>query len=239
MAEPVDFLIDILCRGGSASDCQSFVSGYPDPASQLVFFLFFPLVFLLIAIHILTGGISERTKDLKIQTLLSVAMFLFIVFQGWYHFFLNISKFWFIAVIILGGFWVLFNKMGPASGGGGGGGTRTLSGISNFAKGKVRRKLEGKEKGKKSQIEQTMENLEALLNTIEKETKNPTPGTNRADMLREYDNRKRTLCTLIDQYGDYGKADIGGIQYNVLKQEDQYFDKLKKLDARLKKISKS
>ena len=238
MASPIDFLVDMLCQQGTASSCQSFISSYPDPASQIVFFLFFPVVFLIIFVYILGSGIAGSVNNPKLSVLISVAIFAFIVFQGWYHIFLNISKFWFFAVIILGGFYVVVNRMGPASGGGGGNTTRHLAGLVDFAKGGVKRKLAGKEKAKKTQIEQTMKNLESLVHTMEGELRNPSPGTNMADMFREYENIKRTLLTYIDEYDEMGKTNVGGIEWNILKKAERYQEELKKLDEKVEKIAK-
>ena len=91
MVELIDLLVDVLCQQGTASECHSFINSYPDPVQQMVFFLFFPMVFLIIFVHILGSSISQRAGSTKFTLLISTAMFLFIIFQGWYYIFLNIS----------------------------------------------------------------------------------------------------------------------------------------------------
>lgn len=118
MVDIVDTLIQILCQQGTQSDCTQFLSSYPDIAQQLVFFVLFPAIFLIIFVNIIAKGVTAATY----KTLLAIGIFIFIIYQGWYHFFLNISKFWFIGLIVLGGIYVLIRKMGAASGNGGGGG---------------------------------------------------------------------------------------------------------------------
>lgn len=118
MVDIVDTLIEILCQQGTQSECTQFLSSYPDVTQQLVFFILFPVIFLLIFVNLIAGGVTSAGY----KTLVAIGIFIFIIFQGWYHYFLNISKFWFIGLIILGGIYVVTHKMGAASGGGEGGG---------------------------------------------------------------------------------------------------------------------
>ena len=115
MADLVDILIDILCQQGTQSKCQQFIASYPDITQQLVWLVFFPTVFMLIFVYILASGVTRQLGEgghKKFQTLLAIALCIFVVFQGWYHYTLTLSRFWFIAVIVVSGFFVLIHKMG-------------------------------------------------------------------------------------------------------------------------------
>lgn len=137
----IDSLIEIFCQQGTQSQCSQFLSAYPDITQQLVWLVFFPTVFLLIFINVIASGVT--TTSAKYKTLVAIAIYIFIIFQGWYHYFLNVSKFWFIAIIVLGGIFVLIKKMGPASGGGGGGGERHLKASGSTGKNWLKEALIG------------------------------------------------------------------------------------------------
>ena len=118
MVDIVDTLITLLCQQGTQSNCQNFIAQYPDVVQQVLWMVFFPGIFLLIFIMLLARGVAGDNSR-KVGSLLAIGLFLFIIFQGWYHYFLNISKFWFVSVIVLGGLYVFTHRMGPAHGNGG------------------------------------------------------------------------------------------------------------------------
>ncbi len=120
MAGVLEFLMEILCQQGTVGQCQEFVSGYADPVQQVLFFLLFPSLFLLIFITEVTVTIRAIPK--KYGFVMSVAIFVYIIVQGWFHYFLLFGKFWFFTIVILGGLWVMISKMGVVGGAGGGGG---------------------------------------------------------------------------------------------------------------------
>jgi hypothetical protein len=169
MADIVDLLVGLLCMQNTQSRCQQFLAGYNDVV-QLVWLVFFPTVFLLIFIYLLAEGIVkgvEGNSKKKLQTLLSVAIYLFIIFQGWYHIFLSLSRFWFIAVIVLSGFFVFINKMGGA-GRSGSGGKGLASGLKKELGGKLFRKyVSGQKKDMLHHIDVELDNLENIKKDIE------------------------------------------------------------------------
>ena len=113
--------MQLLCQQDTLSKCEEFVSSYADPLQQVLFFLLFPAIFIIIFIEQLSSMVTSATRY---STLFGVAVFIFIVIQGWFHYFLLFGKYWFMSVIIIGGFFVMLRKMGATanSGGGGGGG---------------------------------------------------------------------------------------------------------------------
>lgn len=118
MVDIVDTLINFLCQQNTASQCSQFISEYPDITQQIVWLVFFPAIFLIIFIMLIADGVVKNSEHKKYKGLLSVAIFVFIIFQGWFHYVLNISKIWFIGLIVLGGLYVFTHRMGAAGGGG-------------------------------------------------------------------------------------------------------------------------
>ena len=114
MVEVLELAMQLLCQQDTLSKCEEFISGYADPLQQVLFFLFFPAIFIIIFIEQLS---SIVTSAKRYSTLFGVAVFIFIVIQGWFHYFLLFGKYWFMSVIIIGGFFVMLRKMGPGGGG--------------------------------------------------------------------------------------------------------------------------
>ena len=121
MADIIDTLMGILCQQNTVSQCQQFVSEYPDPIMQTIYFFFFPTVFVMMFIYLLSGKISDTIDESKkFRAIIGISIFAFIVLQGWYHYLLILSRMWFFSVIILGGLWAFLNMGLKRTGGGGG-----------------------------------------------------------------------------------------------------------------------
>lgn len=127
MVNILDILVNILCRPENAYNCQRFIQSYPNIFEQLIYFLFFPMVFIILFVYFLSDAVSENHKGLRI--LVGVGVFIFIILQGWYHIFLYVSKFWFFSIIILGGLFVFIHKMGVRGGAEERGQTATKTGL--------------------------------------------------------------------------------------------------------------
>jgi len=97
---------------------QNLVSEYASqgPLSQMFYLFVFPTIFLVVFVYILTSRWMGEHRGLKI--LISVAVYAFIILQGYYSFFVMFSKYWLFGLLILGGLWMVFR---PGRGGGGGG----------------------------------------------------------------------------------------------------------------------
>ncbi len=234
MAEALEFLINILCQQNTASYCQSFINSYPDPVQQIVFFVFFPFVFLILFVRVLSNGISSSStlNDARMNFLISIALFLFIIFQGWYHIFLNISKFWFIAVILLGGFWAFIHRMGPASGSGGGGGSvsRGRSAVGDFISRKMRNVITEEEEDLRKKIEDRFRRLEGLLSEIEK---SPRGSEGRRGAIMDYTAISTELERILKEYGEKGKIGM----FDVQKLAKGYWDRYSKLTERFERTT--
>lgn len=207
MAEIVDTLINILCQQGTSSKCSQFVFTYPDVTQQIVWLVFFPSVFLLLFIIFIANGVAKEPA-VKYKTLVAIAIYVFIVFQGWYHYFLTLSKYWFIGVIILGGIYVVIHKMGAAGRGneGGGGRSRGLSRIKEDITGKLYRKyVSGETKDTVHHIEMELRNLENIKRDIDR----ADPGK---DVTRLREVFTQFLERLETHLGELRKEEaVGGI----------------------------
>ncbi len=127
MADLMDLLMQFLCQQNTIGECQQFVSSYTDPIQQLVFFLLFPIVFLVIFVTILSQEAVPRLGK-KLGMLFAVAILIFIVVQGYYYIFLTISKLWMYFVVILLGLWIVLKYIIGRKGGGGAPSGRSLGG---------------------------------------------------------------------------------------------------------------
>jgi hypothetical protein len=83
-------------------------------------------VIILLFIYILSskvlggGGLNNG-----LRLLIAIAVYVFMIINGWYPLFLWISDLWFILIILLGGFWYFLSSHG---GGGSGGGMPSIGG---------------------------------------------------------------------------------------------------------------
>ena len=209
MPDVVDTLVDILCQQGTVSNCNQFIGAYGDIPQQLLWLVFFPSVFLIIFVILIANGVAsslDKGVGKKYSALLGIALYLFIIVQGWYHYFLNISKYWFIGIIILGGVLVLTKKMGAGHSGGGGRGGGGLARSKDSVKGKLYRSLiSGEKKDMVHHIETELKNLENIKRAIE----NPKSG---GDITRLRETFTLTLERVENHLNELRKEEaVGGI----------------------------
>jgi len=102
---------------------QNLVNEYSSqgPLYQLFYLFFFPMVFIIIFIYLLSNAVMKEHKGLRL--LISVGILAFIILQGYYSWFVTISKFWFFGLIFLGFFYFIIARRG-----GGGAKSMTLGG---------------------------------------------------------------------------------------------------------------
>ena len=164
-----EFLMEILCQQNTVAQCQQFVAEYQDPVMQTIYFFFFPTVFVILFIHVLSSKVADNIGA-KFRILIAVAIFVFIVVQGWYHFLLILSRMWFISIIVLGGLWAFLN-MGLKSGGGGGGSQKSVLGkamgsVMDYAKKRTASSIRQDEKSINGRIEREKNMVEGLERKI-------------------------------------------------------------------------
>ncbi len=106
MADVLQLLIDIFKISPQMVNEYSTVS----PLEQIFYLFFFPTLFIIVFIYILTSRWMGEHKGLQI--LIAVAVYAFIIFQGLYNSFVFLSKYWLIGLIILGFIWLVFRPRG-------------------------------------------------------------------------------------------------------------------------------
>ena len=141
MANAPDFIIELLKINCGAVQC----SGYATEIEALFYIVFFPTVFLILFIYILTnfifrgGGFSRG-----LRLLIAVAAYAFVVFQGMYNIFVSLSSAWWILTILLVGLFAFIRHLIKGGDGGGQGhmpgigGKRSGLNILDRARGKAR-----------------------------------------------------------------------------------------------------
>lgn len=119
-------LVEILCpTHASASACNTFINTQShqvvQPLGPLIYFLFFPVVFLILLIYIGTGvvlrGNVVTVRGLRL--LLAIAVLVAIVIQGSYPIMLWLSDLWFLVLpFIFIIYFIVRHRGGPGRGGG-------------------------------------------------------------------------------------------------------------------------
>jgi len=115
MVEILETLAQILCpTPDSLSSCTQFINefAYQGPAYQLLYFLFFPTIFIIVFIFVITRTIPIiNLGDHKgIRLLMSLAIYAFIIINGWYSLALVLARVWFVLIIVLFGMWFFIGK---------------------------------------------------------------------------------------------------------------------------------
>lgn len=169
------------------------------PLEQLFYLLFFPMVFVIVFIYILTSRWMYEHKGLRI--LIAVAAMAFIVLQGFYNYFVIFSQWWFVGLLVLGVFWFLFGRRPPAGGGAAQGFTSNKKGggIVNYLESLTGMELNPAQAARlkqelKRQIRYFQEEVKALEDQLKQ-----AKGPEEKNMLQsELANKKAVLAKLTE-----------------------------------------
>ncbi len=165
-ADALEMIMSVMCQQNTLAQCESFVQAYPDITQQVLWFLFFPTIFIILFIYKLSDKVAENINQ-KFKVLIGVAIFVFIVVQGWYHFFLILSKFWFVSIIILGGFWAFMNMgVGRQNSSSTAVGDKTLKSVSDYVKKRAVGAIRGDADAIYKRIEREMDKVEDMEKRI-------------------------------------------------------------------------
>jgi molybdopterin converting factor small subunit len=235
----LDIIINTLKINCSVVQC----TGYASDIEALFYLFFFPTVFIILFIYIVIGVVLDKAggKEGGLRLLVSVALYAFIVFQGYYNLFVSLSRLWWVLLATLVGLWIFIRTLIKGRGGDKGGSpfpaVRGSGGVFDYAGKKVRGKLEGTAKKKITQIEQELSNLRSEVNTIEGQFENPSQGTDIGNLIDKYKAHKKFVLETLEEYSNLGKASMGGINWDIEKKDEEYMKELKELDDRVEKIS--
>jgi hypothetical protein len=125
----LDIIIDVLKINCSVVQC----SGYASDIEALFYLLFFPSVFIILFVYIVTGAIINKIggKAGGLRILISVALYAFIIFEGYYNLFVSLSRLWWLLLATLAGLWLFIRQIIH----GGGGGAEGGKGFPGFSRG--------------------------------------------------------------------------------------------------------
>ncbi|MFH1237703.1 MAG: hypothetical protein V1648_04870 [Candidatus Aenigmatarchaeota archaeon] len=127
------------------------------PLYQLFYLLFFPTVFIVIFVWILSHAVIGEQKALRI--LLSIGVYAFIILQGLYNWFVMLSKFWLFGLMFLGFIYFIAYR-GGRGGGGVHGKTIGGGGVMDKLSSRLTMKITGQEKQLYDRIEADLRKLE-------------------------------------------------------------------------------
>jgi hypothetical protein len=227
----LDVVIEFLNINCSVVQC----SGYGSEIEALFYLLFFPTVFIILFVYVVVGAVLNRVQGTEgaLRLLVSVALYAFIIFEGYYNLFVSLSRLWWLLLATLLGVWLFIRQF--IHGGGGfpslGGGGR---GMSGFISDKVKRKITGEEKDLYKEIEDAFKQLEHFYNEI-----NDSTGEAREIASTNFRDQQTRLRSLITDYNKYGKMELsGGVKVNIQHKSREFWKKYDKWSDKYKKIKR-
>ena len=102
-ADLLAMIIEFLRINCSTVNCYT-----GQPLEAVFYLVFFPSVFIILFIYILSNFIVKggKTGPRGLRILIAITIYMFIVIGGWYSIFVMVSKIWWIVIILLFGFWI-------------------------------------------------------------------------------------------------------------------------------------
>ncbi len=182
---------------------------------QIFYLVFFPTLFVLLFIYLLTSrGAIGLHRGFKV--LISIAVYAFIILNGWYSYFIMLSEFWLFMLIILGGVYFFWARGGTKGGqlaqAGGGGQARGRSVFGNISGQLANRLKKGATheiKDQETMIENQLKALEQLLNQYNNVVHDLGPQTvDAGNIVREWGSMFSQVQASIQQYRD--SIQVGG-----------------------------
>ncbi len=165
MASVLELIQQFLCYGNSQC-MQEFNQFAYQPVEGLFYLVFFPIVFIIVFIYMLSNKLFSQHKGLRI--LIAVAFFALIILQGWYYLFMQLGKLWYLGLIILGFFWLLLYGL---RGGIGGGQGRTGTGVGGGITGGLLSRIMNDVKGETRNLEKELEMALGQVKIVEEAAK--------------------------------------------------------------------
>lgn len=114
MADMMSLLVDIL------KISSTHVNEYANQGAinQLFFLFIFPTVFIIVFIYILSYRVMPHHKGLRL--IIAVVVYAFIIISGYYNWFVFLSSYWLLGLVLIGFLYLLLGRGGGGEGGGGG-----------------------------------------------------------------------------------------------------------------------
>ncbi|MEM7815632.1 MAG: hypothetical protein QXN71_00760 [Candidatus Aenigmatarchaeota archaeon] len=228
--EILEPFINLLCpTSEAASSCRDFISSHSNvvpPIGPVLYFLLFPIVFIIIFVYILKSSILPGGNlGNGLQALIGISVFIFIIINGWYPLMLVLSEVWFIVIIFLFGVWYFISKHHKGKGSGGGGGSFPgLGGIGGEITARIYRDVTGQTKRLEKRVDLALKEMEGLEKAIKSDP----------SAWRAYSSRIDYCWSLIKEYKD--AISIGGVPVGGRLKEK--VDRLEKVLDRMESYAK-
>jgi hypothetical protein len=202
MAEFIEVFAEILKITPDLVD--KYAARGPIEASFYLFF--FPMLFLIIFVWII--GRTFITRTLKFGLLISLAVLAFIIFQGWYSYFVMLSEFWLYLLVFLGVIYFITARH-PGGGGGGGGAKQGIFGsLGDQLGGRTWSKISGQEKD----LVRTIESQLRVFNDL-----NPGQSRDVGMIMQQITQNLQSLREMTQ----VGGVRVGGEHDKLLRQFEQ------------------
>ncbi len=165
MATIPEMLQQFLCYGNS--NCmQEFQQYAYKPMEGIFYAVFFPIVFIIIFVYIVSTALSLKSRGIKM--LIAVAVFAFIILQGWYHMFMMLGQMWLFVIVILGFFWVLvYTFKGKKQEAHGRTGVAGAAGAAGSIFARIAKNVSGEERDLEREIEMALNELKVVEKAVE------------------------------------------------------------------------
>lgn len=201
MADLMQILADIL----QITPQQVSEYAAQGPLYQIFYLIFFPTLFIIFLIFIIFRIVSTSKK---IGFLVAVAVYAFIVLQGYYQFFVTMSKYWLFGLLVLGFIYMLLLKFRP---GAEGAKAKSFSGggVINFLEDMTGKKLNPAQVMKLSgRIDRDVKKLVESKKALEENIRHSSKGGDSSFLYQQLGEVDQAISTLRNfkssgAWGDY------------------------------------
>ncbi|MCD6496149.1 MAG: fatty acid desaturase [Candidatus Aenigmarchaeota archaeon] len=171
MADVLTLLQQFLCYNNSQC-MQQFQQYAYKPMEGIFYAVFFPILFILLFVYIISSALGTFRENTKFRILIAVAVFAFIILQGWYGFFMMLGKLWLYVIVLLGFFWILMHTF-VGSRGSGDGRARTAeslgrAGIGGSILARVGKDIRGETKNLEKEIDMSLNELKVVESSVKR-----------------------------------------------------------------------
>lgn len=231
MADLIEMLIEILRINCSVVDCY-----YPNQIEAMFNLFFFPTVFILLIIYLILNYVLDEVRG-GLRLLIAIVLYAVIVLNGLMTWFIPLSKFWWLVLILVFGALIFFKRIifkDQDKAGKGGFGAFAAGGVGGYLAGKMTRSFNDDEKDMKKAINDRLTNLRGIVEQIEK----APAGSDFGAMSSAYWSIKMETEQLIKSYTELGKIPVGGVKIDVEKRGEQFWKSITEISKKYERVAK-
>lgn len=199
------------------------------PLEQIFYLFFFPTLFIIVLIFILTRYITEHKG---INLMIALAVYAFIIFQGLYNWFVFLSKYWLLGLILLAFIYLILGKLGQPRGAKGMTAAQGKGGAAGGLFDDVKKRLKGQITGEFKDRERM---IKSMLDQIDKAQKMAGGNPQDLDNILGGGGGAMIMMARINQLILDLRRDgsiMGFPESRIKKLIDQYNDVAQKLGAK-------